>query len=469
MWILRRTHARASPTTDRAAPCGVFELSRRSGADGRLGPLAAPRVLRPASAASWSTGVGHRPADGTPAPGDVRRPRGAAARSTYGGNRGTRRATVAEARTRARSDSPRPTLPLDLAQPARLEVEHGVHDLGLRVHHERAVARDRLAQRLAREQQQPRAARASAGTASRTRVARPEDAELAVARASPSLADVRRCPRTRRRTRCGRPASGCSTRRRAGASSPGTTIGVRVSITACTPSASPAITRTCAQPVGRRRLAGSAPPAPPGSAAPSSCRAPAGSPRAGSRACGRPRSRMCARRHLGVHDAAARRHPLHVARRRSRRGCPRSPRARTRPPACRSPSRTRGADDRARPRPRPGRSSAGPISSSSRNGSTRASAAASGTAGARRTRRPRAGWCAVITRSTLRVIVLFLCRELPASCAVRVSVFRRAPDDARRRAAPSRRRARPRAPSGPTGRPTSRCPARGRPRTRPDP
>ena len=102
--------------------------------------------------------------------------------------------------------------------------------------------------------------------------------------------------------------------------------------------------------------------------APSSCRARAGSPRAGSRACARP-ARELARRHLGVDDARARGHPLHVAGAEPAAVACRVLVLQLRPRACRSRSRSRGAGGRARPWPRPGAWSIGPISSSSRNGS----------------------------------------------------------------------------------------------------
>src|SRR5215470_7429802 len=75
----------------------------------------------------------------------------------------------------ARSDDFR--RPRDLAHLAALVVAHRLDDLRLRVHHERAVARDRLLDRHAREQQQPPA---SFRSAKADRVARAEHRELAV-------------------------------------------------------------------------------------------------------------------------------------------------------------------------------------------------------------------------------------------------------------------------------------------------
>src|SRR6266545_3419914 len=66
----------------------------------------------------------------------------------------------------------------DLAHAAALVVAHRLDELCLSVHHERAVARDRLADRHAREKQQPAPAR---GAAKAHRVALSEQRELAVA------------------------------------------------------------------------------------------------------------------------------------------------------------------------------------------------------------------------------------------------------------------------------------------------
>src|SRR5256885_9720559 len=66
----------------------------------------------------------------------------------------------------------------DLAHAAALVVAHGLHDLLLRVHHERAVAVDGLGDRYACEQQQPASARS---TAKAHNIPRPEKRELPVA------------------------------------------------------------------------------------------------------------------------------------------------------------------------------------------------------------------------------------------------------------------------------------------------
>ena len=146
---------------------------------------------------------------------------------------------------------PRPTSPLDLAQPARLEVEDGVHDLRLA-----CSSRTGRSARPARRAAGPRAA----GTARRR--ARPR------APTASRIARVRGC-RAGRRSTCGRrspdPHAALEhvdervvpgrerlhdARARLRASSPG-----RRSACACRsppgrPSASPAITRTCARPSG---------------------------------------------------------------------------------------------------------------------------------------------------------------------------------------------------------------------------
>src|SRR5262249_18996811 len=64
--------------------------------------------------------------------------------------------------------------PRDFAHLAALVVAHGLDDLGLRVHHERAVARHRLLDRHAGEEQQPPAPLRSAKA---DRVARSEHCE----------------------------------------------------------------------------------------------------------------------------------------------------------------------------------------------------------------------------------------------------------------------------------------------------
>src|SRR5215471_8671086 len=76
---------------------------------------------------------------------------------------------------RARSDDFRG--PRNLAHLAALVVAHRLDDLGLRVHHERAVARHRLLDRHAGEEQQPPG---PFGAAKAHRVARAEHRELAI-------------------------------------------------------------------------------------------------------------------------------------------------------------------------------------------------------------------------------------------------------------------------------------------------
>src|SRR6266571_7956385 len=77
----------------------------------------------------------------------------------------------------------------DLAHAAALIVAHGLHDLLLGVHHERAIAGDRLSDRNAGEKQQPACARHAAKA---HRVALPEQGELPVANLLPSVPDEHR-------------------------------------------------------------------------------------------------------------------------------------------------------------------------------------------------------------------------------------------------------------------------------------
>src|SRR5712691_11366999 len=77
----------------------------------------------------------------------------------------------------------------DLAHAAALVVAHGLHDLLLSVHHERAIAGDRLCDRDAGEKQQPACARRAAKAHS---VAFPEQGELPVANLLASVPDEHR-------------------------------------------------------------------------------------------------------------------------------------------------------------------------------------------------------------------------------------------------------------------------------------
>src|SRR6267143_3759596 len=77
----------------------------------------------------------------------------------------------------------------DLAHAAALVVAHGLHDLLLGVHHERAIAGDRLSDRNAAEKQQPACARRAAKARS---VALPEQGELPVANLLASVHDEHR-------------------------------------------------------------------------------------------------------------------------------------------------------------------------------------------------------------------------------------------------------------------------------------
>ena len=99
-------------------------------------------------------------------------------------------------------------------EPAVLIVLHGLEDLLVAVHHERAVLRDRLVQRLARDQQHARGRGRRERDAIRRRCCR----------GSPCAAPARRCPRPsrrrgrRRRTRCAPRASACANVAPAGSS-----------------------------------------------------------------------------------------------------------------------------------------------------------------------------------------------------------------------------------------------------------
>src|SRR5882672_10015053 len=79
--------------------------------------------------------------------------------------------------------------PRDLAHLAALVVAHGLDDLLLCVHHERAVARHRLRDRHAGEEQQPRSLFRAAKADG---VSRPEHHELPVLDLAAFVADERR-------------------------------------------------------------------------------------------------------------------------------------------------------------------------------------------------------------------------------------------------------------------------------------
>ena len=213
---------------------------------------------------------------------------------------------------------PAPRAPRPLAGPlligrlvadeaARPKLLQRLLDLRARVHHERAVARDRLVQRPRRRQQESPALAAPA--AASTTSPSPKTTS-AGARTSTALGPKRPHRDPRRRTPCGRAAPSRETRRPAGASRRRTSARRRdppPGPTSSPPAASPAITRT-SRPVAARRLDETV---------------------AGEIAILRPRHLLARRqvepelqardalgahlRHLLVHDAAARRHPLDVA------------------------------------------------------------------------------------------------------------------------------------------------------------